>query len=188
MCNVNSSARFFLPAIVLAGLAATPLAAQPSNVKIGFVDSDAIFKQYPEAQEVQKKLDAMIQGWQDEIDQMSQEYQTMLQDYQQKQALMTEQARQQTEQDLLSLRQKILDFQNEKLGQNGELAQQQDKMLGPVKDKIIDAIGEIAKEEGFHFILDKNDQFLIVLYGDERFDVTFRVLDKLKRGSAGSMR
>ncbi|MEE9186774.1 MAG: OmpH family outer membrane protein, partial [Bacteroidota bacterium] len=59
---------------------------------------------------------------------------------------------------------------------------------GPVKDKIIDAIKEIAKEEGFHFVLDKNDQFLIVLYGDERFDLTFRVLDRLKRGSTGSMK
>ncbi len=185
---MNSSARCLIGAFVLAGLAATHLAAQPANVKIGFVDSDAIFKQYPVAQEVQKKLDAMIQGWQGEIDRMSQEYQTMLQDYQQKQALMTEQAKQQTEQDLLSLRQKILDYQTEKLGQNGELAQQQDKLLGPVKDKIIDAIKEIAKEEGFHFVLDKNDQFLIVLYGDERFDLTFRVLDRLKRGSTGSMK
>lgn len=183
---MNSSARFLIWVFALVGIGATQLAAQTTNLKIGFVESDVIFQQYPEAQEAQKKLDAMIKVWQDEIDRMTQEYQTNLQDYQQKQALMTEQAKQKTEQDLIGLRQKILDYQNQKLGQNGELAQQQDKLLRPVKDKIIEAIEQVAKEESFHFILDRNDQFLIVLYGDARFDVTFRVLDRLKRGLTGS--
>lgn len=183
---MNSSVRFLISVFALVGLVVTQVPAQKSALKIGFVDSDVIFQQYPEAQEVQKKLDAMIRGWQDEIDRMTQEYQTNLQDYQQKQALMTEPAKQKTEQDLISLRQKILDYQNQKLGQNGELSQQQDKLLGPVKEKIIKAIEEVAKEESFHFILDRNDQFLIVLYGDARFDVTFKVLDRLKRGLTGS--
>ena len=182
---MKSSARFLIWVFTLVALGVAHLAAQTSNLKIGFVDSDVIFQQYPEAQAVQKRLDAMIKVWQDEIDRMSQEYQTKLQDFQQKQALMTEQAKQRTEQELIGLRQKILDYQNEKFGQNGELARQQEKLLGPVKDKIINAIEDVAKEEGFHFILDRNDQFLIVLYGDTRFDLTFRVLDRLKRGSTG---
>lgn len=171
---------------MLGALAALPLAAQTASLKIAFVDSDVIFQQYPEAQEVQKRLDAMIKSWQDEINRMTEEYDTKLKDYQQKQALMTEQAKQTTEQELLSLRQKVLDYQNEKFGQTGELAQQREKLVAPLMDKIIKAIEEVAKEEGFHFILDKSDQAPVVLYGDARFDVTFRVLDRLKRGTSGS--
>lgn len=186
--NVNSSARSLVQAFMLGALAALPLAAQTASLKIAFVDSDVIFQQYPEAQEVQKRLDAMIKSWQDEINRMTEEYDTKLKDYQQKQALMTEQAKQTTEQELLSLRQKVVDYQNEKFGQTGELAQQREKLVAPLMDKIIKAIEEVAKEEGFHFIFDKSDQAPVLLYGDARFDVTFRVLDRLKRGTSGSVK
>lgn len=172
--------------VALVAVSTTLLSAQTGSLKVGFVDSDVIFQQYPEAQVVQKKLDATVKSWRDSIDAMTEEYQTKLDEYQKKQALTTEQYKQQTEQELLGLRQRILDFQNDKFGQGGELARQQDKLLGPVKEKIIKAIEEVAKEEGFNFVLDRNDQFLIVLYGDSRYDLTFKVLDRLKRGSSGT--
>ena len=183
---VNSSARYLTAIVALVAVSTTLLSAQTGSLKVGFVDSDVIFQQYPEAQAIQKKLDATVKSWRDSIDLMTQEYQTKLDEYQKKQALATEQYKQQTEQELLGLRQRILDFQNDKFGQGGELARQQDKLLGPVKEKIIKAIEEVAKEEGFNFVLDRNDQFLIVLYGDSRFDLTFKVLDRLKRGSSGT--
>jgi Skp family chaperone for outer membrane proteins len=54
--------------------------------------------------------------------------------------------------------------------------------MSPVKDKIIKAIQSVAKEEGMSFVFDKGAEVPVLLFGDAKFDVTFKVLDRLKRG------
>ena len=89
------------------------------------------------------------------------------------------------QQRLQDMRQKALDFQNQKLGQNGEAQQLRDKKLAPIRDKILKAIEAVAKEEGFSFVFDKANDILL-LYADSKYDLTYKVLDRLKRGSAKS--
>ena len=40
----------------------------------------------------------------------------------------------------------------------------------------------MAKDEKLQFIFDRNDQIMVLLYGDPKYDYTNLVLDKLKRG------
>ena len=42
-------------------------------------------------------------------------------------------------------------------------------------------IQEVAKEEGMNFVFDKAGDVLL-LYADAQYDITYKVLDKLKRG------
>ncbi|NNG26892.1 MAG: OmpH family outer membrane protein, partial [Ignavibacteriaceae bacterium] len=44
------------------------------------------------------------------------------------------------------------------------------------------AIEQVAKDEAMQFVLDKSGD-IILLYADAAFDITFKVLDKLKRGN-----
>ena len=48
--------------------------------------------------------------------------------------------------------------------------------------KVIKVIEQVAKDEKLHFIFDRNDQIMVVLYGDAKFDFTNLVIDRLKRG------
>src|SRR5712672_3572922 len=43
--------------------------------KIGYVNSAKVLQEFPEAQEAQKKLDAMGKGWQAELERMDKELQ-----------------------------------------------------------------------------------------------------------------
>jgi outer membrane protein len=113
---------------------------------------------------------------------MAKAYQSQLEDYDKKKAMMNEQAKLAEEQKLLSEQQKIVDYRNKKLGQGGELQQLQEKIMTPVKDKILRAIEAVAKEEKMSFVFDKGADVAVLLYGDRAFDVTFKVLDRLKRG------
>jgi outer membrane protein len=160
----------------------TGMSATSQTLKLGFVDSQVIIQQYPEAVEAQKKIQASLQGWQDQIDTMARAYQSQLEDYDKKKAMMNDQAKLAEEQRLLSEQQKIVDFRNKKLGQGGELQQLQEKIMTPVKDKILKAIEVVAKEEKMSFVFDKGADVAVLLYGDRAFDVTFKVLDRLKRG------
>jgi len=165
-----------LSALMLNALAASQV------LKLGYVDSQVIIQQFPEAVEAQKKIQSSLQSWQEQIDTMAKAYQTQLEDYDKKKAMLNDQAKLIEEQKLLAEQQKIIDFRNKKLGQGGELQQLQDKIMSPVKDKILKAIESVAKEEKMSFVFDKGAEVPVLLYGDRAFDVTFKVLDRLKRG------
>ena len=60
-----------------------------------------------------------------------------------------------------------------------DLLQKQNELFKPIKEKITKAIENVAKEMKINFVFDKSDGSLI--YGDKEFDITFKVLDKLKK-------
>ncbi len=163
--------------MVAAGTA--PALAQ--QLKIGYVNSAKILQEYPEAVEAQKKLDAFGKKIQDSLETMSGQYQARLQEYQQKQGLLNDQTKQTFQQELLAMEQRATDFRDRKLGREGEYAKYQDKLLTPIYDKVKKIIEEVAKEEKVSFVFDKTDAVQILLYGDAKFDFTFKVIDKLKR-------
>jgi outer membrane protein len=156
--------------------------ATSQTLKLGYVDSQVIIQQFPEAVEAQKKIQASLQNWQEQIDTMAKAYQSRLEDYDKKKAMLNDQAKLAEEQKLLAEQQKIVDFRNKKLGQGGEFQQLQEKNMTPVKEKILKAIEVVAKEEKMSFVFDKGADVPVLLYGDRAFDVTFKVLDRLKRG------
>lgn len=154
------------------------------NLKLAYVDSDIILRDLPEAQKARKEIEETVKGWQDELEKMSNELQKGVEDYQQKQALLNPEKKQQEERRLADLQQKAREFQFQKFdSQRGELTALQEKKLGPIREKILDVIEAVAKEEGFHFVFDKmNDAFM--LYADAKFNITYKVLDRLKRGTS----
>ncbi len=150
--------------------------------KIGYVDSQVILNQYPEAVKAQSDLDGMAAKWSRQIDSLSQALQKNYEDFQKQSTTMTQDKQREIGQQLVRKEQEIRDFQQQKFGQqNGELYRKQEELLSPIKEKIFDAIDKVAKEEGLQFVFDKAGD-VILLFADEQFDITFKVLDKLKRG------
>ncbi len=173
--------KYILTAAILA-IASVSLIAQ-SPLKIGFVDSQIILNQYPEAIKAQGDLDAITNRWSAQIDSMTLAYQEMLADYQKQANTMTDDKKLEAQQKLINMEQTILDFRRQKFGQQGgEIFKKQEEIFNPVKDKIYAAIQAVAVEEGMQFVFDKSGD-IILLYADEAFDITFKVLDKLKRGN-----
>ena len=58
------------------------------QLKIGYFDSDTILKELPDAQDAQKKLDGMIQEWQDELKKMERELKEKQVDYEKRKLIM----------------------------------------------------------------------------------------------------
>lgn len=168
--------------ILLVLISAVTVFAQ-SPQKIGYVDSQIILTQLPEAIKAQSDLDALTQKWSNQLDSMKMALQQQYADVQKQIATMTEEQKQIKQKELIDKEQQIYQFQNQKFGQqNGEIYQKQETIFAPVKEKIYAAIEKVAKEEGMQFIFDKSGDILL-LYADEAFDITFKVLDSLKRGA-----
>ena len=159
------------------------LFAQTSNLKIGFVDSQTILTQFPEAIKAQGDLDALTNKWGAHIDSLTADLQKDYADYQKKAKTMTEDKQLVEQQKLLQKQQAIDNYKKAKFSQpNGEIYQKNQEIFGPVKDKVYKAIQEVAKEESMQFVFDKTGD-AVMLYGDPTFDITYKVLDKLKRGT-----
>ena len=156
--------------------------ASAQTLKIGYVNSSKILQEFSEAQDAQKKIDAFQQRIQDSVDIFQKDYQDRLKEYQQKEAMMTDQAKKTAQQDLILLEQRFGEFRDRKLSRDGELAQYTAKLLDPIKDKVLKIIGQVAKEEKLTFVFDKTEAIQILLYGDQKFDYTNLIIDRLKRG------
>jgi outer membrane protein len=151
--------------------------------KMGYVDSQIILTQYPAAIKAQGDLDALTNLWSAQLDSMTLEYQQALSNYQQQANTMPEDQQLAAQQKIVGLEQKIVDFRRKKFSQpDGEIYVKQEQIFEPVKTKIYAAIEKVAKEEGMKFVFDKSGDILL-LYADSAFDVTFKVLDQLKRGN-----
>lgn len=173
--------RIILFSVFLA-LIATTITAQSANVKLGYVDSGTILNQYPPAVKAQSDLDALIQQWNKTLDSMTVNLQQAYQQYQQQAETMTEDARAAKEQEIVMQQQQVEQFRQQKFNQqNGEIYVKQEEFLGPIKERVFDAIDKVAKEEGMNFVFDKAGD-VVLLYADTEYDITFKVLDKLKRG------
>lgn len=150
--------------------------------KIGYVNSEKVLAELPEAKQAQAQLEGVVKGWQDELEKMSKALQSKYEDYQKQQSMMNDATKQTKQKELVDEEQKINQYKQDKFGQQGELAAQREKMMKPIQDKVFRAIERVAKEQKLAFVLDKATD-IPVLYADPQFDYTYKVIDNLKRGS-----
>ena len=150
-----------------------------SQLKIGYVDSDAIMDNLPDAQDARQKLDQLIQEWQAELTKLENEWKQNFDEYEKRKLIMTDQTRAEMEQKLVQLEQKIAKFREEKFGTNGELFLKQEELMKPVQNRVFLAIEEIAKEEDYDFVFDRSGDIML-LFAKEEYDLTADVLERLK--------
>ncbi len=155
---------------------ALPIFAQ---VKIGYINSEAIIKELPEAQDAQRKLDNLVQEWQAELRKLESEWKQKYDAYDRNKLIMSDQTRAEKERELVDLENRIMQYREQKFGQNGELFQKQEEFMKPIQNKIFNALEKIAKEEGYDFVFDKSGEILL-LYANEKYDLTNKVLQALK--------
>lgn len=160
----------------------TTTPAATTILKLGYVDSEVILAQYPEAIKAKSDLDGLVAKWRKDVDSMTQDLQKAYADFQKQSTTMKQDQQQTAQKSLVEKDQKIQQYKDQKFSQpNGEYFQKQDQVMKPVKEKIFKAIDEVSKEENMQFVFDKAGD-VILLKADPQYDITYKVLDLLKRG------
>jgi len=169
-------------ALVLILFVVTGILFGQNNQKTGYVDSQVILAQFPPAIKAQSDLDALAAKWQKGRDSMVTVLQNSYADYEKQREMMTPDKQKEVQQQLVLKQQEIQRYEQQKFGQpNGELYKKNEELLSPIKQKVMDAIQQVAKDEKMTFIFDKSGDVLL-LYAEPDYDMTYKVLDKLKRG------
>ncbi len=153
--------------------------ASAQNLKLGFVDTETILKQLPDALEADKKLKEIGMKYQDTLRKFEEDFKAKIESYKKQEAMMTADAKKKEEESLKSLQQTALAYQEDKFGQQGEIIRLRETFMTPIREKILETIKVVAKEEKMSFVFDKTNPSL--LFAEEKFDITFKVIDKIKR-------
>jgi outer membrane protein len=163
--------------VIIAIISAAFASQAQTPVKMGYADIEYIISQMPEAKQIDAELKSTQTQLRNQLDTKAKEFQTKLADYQANQGTMLEAVRANTERELQMLQSNL-----EKLQQDAQttIQNKQTQLLQPVYDKVEKAIAEVAKENGFTFILSNQIGGLnVVLYADEKAEVSDLVLKKL---------
>jgi len=156
-----------------------------AEVKIGYVDSNEIMSSFEEWRQVQVDLEKEQRRLENEMNDLMIRLDSLNQDYDRQRLLMSENRRQEKENELRNLEKNIQEFQMAKFGPEGAIYQKQNLLLKPVLKKIDIAIKNVGSEQSYDFILDAMTGGL--LYALESHNLTEYVLEELSR-STGSVK
>lgn len=146
--------------------------------KIGYADWDYVFSQMPDYKRIDNELKTHGTQLENQLKAKYQDYDTKLKAYQASAPTMVDAVRRDKELELTQLQESIQKFQQDA---QTSLQNKQNTLMEPVFAKVGKAIEEVAKENGYTFIL--NPQLMgggdILLYSDEKYDISDMVLKKM---------
>ena len=146
--------------------------------KIGHADWDFIFGQLPESKQIENELKTHGTQLDNQLKAKYSEYQTKLNTYNGMPATTPDAIKKDKEGELMQLQESIQKFQQEA---QSSLQKKETDLMAPVFAKVGKAIEDVAKENGFTYVL--APQAVgggdIVLYGDEQYNISTLVLKKL---------
>jgi outer membrane protein len=166
----------FLLAIVAFLMLGSAAFAQ-TTMKIGYADVDYILSQMPEAKQVESELQAHNTQLQNQLQAKYQEYQQKLQVYQQGAATMVDAVKSEKETELAQLEQRIQKFQQDA---QTSMQKKTTTLMEPLYTKVGNNVEAVAKENGYTHILNGQVGGIdVVLYADEKYDISDLVLKKM---------
>ena len=151
---------------------AFPAMSLAADLKIGFVNTEKLFRESPLAVKAQKKLEKEFQSREQEIQKQVKQARE-LQNHLEKEGLtLSEADRGKKQKDLANLTRDIQHAQREF---REDLNQRKNEEFAGVQDRARKAIVEIAEKEKFDLIVEN------VVYASPKVDITERVLKALDR-------
>lgn len=180
--NILRTALVLLGVLVVAG-AATAQQRQSPPPRIAIVDFQTIVQQLPETQNASKEYESIVKSWRDSLEMMAQDFQREAEQFQATQDMMQPAAREEKRRTLTQRQRQIEEYNAAKFDPRvGAAAELEARKLAPIREKVLKHIESVAKEEKVDIIFNRVGETLI-LFSDPKYDLTFRVLDRIKRGN-----
>ncbi len=147
--------------------------------RFAYVDTKYVLEKLPDYKSAQQKLDAQAETWQKEIDGKNDQLKKMYTKYQAEEFLLSDDLKQQREDDIVKAENELKDLQKQRFGFNGDLFKKRQELVQPVQDKVFDAVQKVAQLRQYDFVFDKASGGATMLYTNPQYDISEEVLKKL---------
>lgn len=146
--------------------------------KTAFIDTQYILSNIPEYNDAQETLNNLSQKWQKEIEAKHEQAQEMYKKFQAESVLLPADVRKSREEAIKKANQEVTDLQKKYFGPNGELFNKRKELIGPIQEKVYNAIQTVAQNENIDFVFDKAGSPTLI-YGNPKYDISDAVLDEV---------
>jgi len=146
-----------------------------SQTKIGHVNTQKVLEQMPDVKAANVQLDTINKTYQAQMKALLDEYQKQQQDLNDPTKKYPEAVLMDKQKAFKALQDRIQAFRDDA---NSDIQKKQDELMAPIRKKISDAIGAVAKDNKIDLILDSSQQG-VVLYSSDNDDLTESVMKKL---------
>ncbi len=145
-----------------------------SQAKFGHIDTNELLQLMPGREEARQELERYARELESTFTAMQREFQTKYQDFLENQESFSQLIRQSRERELVSLQERIMEFQE---SAQEDLMEKENRLLRPIIDKARTAIEEVAKENGYTYIFDTS--MGVVLYSEPADNIMEKVKAKI---------
>lgn len=163
---------FFASLFMLAGT----LTVQAQRYAI--IDTKYILGKLPEYVDADKKLQAISDQWQKEIDNMQAQLNDMYKNYDAEQYMLSDDLKKKREDELFNKEKELRDLQKKRFGYEGDLFKERERIVKPIQDKVYNAVQKMAVAHGYDFVLDKSEGITII-FADPKLDRSNDILQQL---------
>jgi outer membrane protein len=170
--------RASLAPLVLAALVVFVAAPAQAQQRLAFVDSEAVLRALPEYQTARQQVDRLASEWQGELDAMQAEIDGLVREFESRELLYTEEDRARALDEIEARRTEMGQYRRRQFGAEGELFRQEQQLLRPIQERVLEAIETVADDGGYDFVFDRTGD-LVFLYAREAHNVTDLVLVEL---------
>ena len=144
--------------------------------KIAVIDINAVLQELPEYLSAQQQLDEIAATWNQEIAAEYDKIKSLYNKYQAEQVLLSEEVKQQREEEIMQKEKIVRELQKRKFGAEGELFLKRREIVNPIQERVFAAIEEFAVDRGYDLVLDKAGSAGVLFVGED-YDKT----DLIKR-------
>ncbi len=146
--------------------------------RIAYVDLNQILESLDDYRTSQKQLDDLAARWRREIAEEYDKIKGMYNRYQAEEVLMSEDMKQQKEDEIMRKEKEVREMQKNKFGADGALFKKRQELVRPIQERVYGAIEDYANDKGFDFIFDKSSN-AGMLFSNERYDKTAEIIEKI---------
>lgn len=146
--------------------------------RYAIIDTKYILEKIPEYKDADRKLQAVAEQWQKEIDNKQAELDKMYKSFDAEQYMLSDELKKKREDEIFNKEKEIRDLQKKRFGYEGDLFKERQKLVKPIQDRVYTAIQKISVSRGYDFVLDKSEG-ITVIFADPKIDKSEDILREL---------
>jgi outer membrane protein len=155
--------------------------------KAGVVDTEYILNKIPDYLDAKNRLDAQIDTWQKELQNLQSQYEKKRSAFENEKVLLVGDQLKLREKEVMDLEKSLKSTTSLRFGTNGEIATLRANLVQPFQDQIWTAVEAMSIKNGLGIVLDKNQNNVIFLqkkadYTDKVLDIILKTADTKAKG------
>jgi outer membrane protein len=158
----------------LGWLGATTVQAQ----KYALIDMEYILKSIPAYEMANEQLNTVSKKWQNEVDAIQKEAQTMYKTYQADLVFLSAEMKTKREAEIVAKEQAAQELKRKYFGPDGELFKKRESLIKPIQDEIYEAVKVLAADRAYAMVIDRSSAMSII-FASPQMDISKDVLARL---------